>query len=115
MSVDSFNNFIDKWITPATIMVAIGAIIWGVQLNIATLQQGERIGVHDKAIDRLQKQQYQLENQMVRVSTLLDSTAKRLEVMEERAREHEREVKQMERQIIRNYETLRNNNREKTE
>ena len=81
---DSFDRFTHRWITPASIMVLFGAVVWGVQLNLITLQSVERIAaLSEQSID-LSRKVAALEAHRYEISALLASTAATLDKITDR-------------------------------
>lgn len=100
MTVDSFNAWIDKWIRPTTLVTVIGAIIWGVQLNFAILQQTEINAQQASLIVTLDEAHRELQLQEARTSLLLDQVSVRLADVTKRVLEHDKEAEQWKRKIL---------------
>lgn len=107
MTVDSFNAFINKWVTPATIVVVFGAIVWGVQLNIATLQNSKAHAANGVAIDKLAERVTADEFTQQKTALLLQQVSANLARLEQAAAAHNAEAEKWKRQIIRNQDALK--------
>lgn len=111
MTIDSFNAFVQKWVTPATVVIVFGAIVWGVQLNLLSLQHTRAIAANHTAIkainDRLTADEFSLQ----KTALLLEQTAARLAEVKRAADEHNREAEKWKRQIIRNQDAIERNDK----
>lgn len=106
---DTFREWVDKWIQPTTVMVAIGAIIWGVQLNVAILQTGATNTQQSELLAELAKKQQAMEIQLAQTAILLDHITQRLTDNTQRVLEHDKELAAWERKMLLLEQTVRNN------
>jgi len=86
---DSFDRFTHRWVTPASLMVLFGAVVWGVQLNLITLQSVERIAALSEESIELSRKVAALEAQRYEISALLASTADTLDKITARIERNE--------------------------
>ena len=86
---DSFDRFTHRWITPATLVIVIGFIVWGVQLNIITLQSVERIAELNKEGLRMSSEIAGLSGQRLEALAITAATVKALDVLERRITRNE--------------------------
>lgn len=110
-------HWFDKWVNPTTVIALIGGIIWGVQLNMAVLQHSSDIGVVKQSNKEIEQMVKVHDNNMVRVSTLLDGVAQRIDRKETQFDEHLKDAEEWkrkilinERAILKDHEKLFNNN-----
>ncbi|WP_372743278.1 hypothetical protein [Neptunomonas sp.] len=102
MTMDAFNQWIDKWIRPTTVMIVVGAIVWGVQLNIVTLNHAELISAQNIRIAKMVAAQHQTEIELTRTAVLLDQIAQRLQETAEIVAIHNKEAEEWKRRIMLN-------------
>lgn len=106
MTVDSFNLFIQKWVTPATVVIVFGAIVWGVQLNIVSLQHAKAIAANHTAIESLAEKVISDEFDLQRTALLLEQTSANLAELKRATEQHASEAEKWKRQIIRNQDSI---------
>lgn len=107
----SFRRFVDKWVTPTTVITMFGAIVWGLTL---TNNQTNLI-----RSDELQNQQIRDLSDSVssimltanRQTLLLDQVSRRMEQIVQQMREHEQEAEKWKRRIDANSLNIENGNR----
>lgn len=107
MTVDSFNAFIQKWVTPATVVIVFGAIVWGVQLNIVSLQNARGIAANGEKLDAMAERLVGDEFDLQRTALLLEQASANLANLEKEQRDHEAEAEKWKRQIIRNQDAIK--------
>lgn len=102
MTVENFNSWMDKWIRPSTLMAAIGAIVWGVQLNVATINQQSEIAENNSAIKQLIEHQAQIDINQAETAILLNQVAIQLKEDRQILLDHLKEAEEWKRRIILN-------------
>lgn len=80
---------INKWSGPAGVMVLLGAIVWGVQLNIGMLKLVDEIGQLKEENIQQRLDQTTLANDVVRTAAILQSVANQLDNLEQRMTRNE--------------------------
>jgi septal ring factor EnvC (AmiA/AmiB activator) len=63
----------DKWVNPTTMMVLFGAIVWGIQLNFAVLQNTKELGQVQATQQKVVVIQQEMQRQSIRLATLLET------------------------------------------
>ena len=106
MGVDSFNEFVKKWMTPATVLTAFGAVVWGVQLNIISVKNSETGAANAQAIRVLTERVTSDEFELQRTALLLEQTSANLAALKRASEAHNAEAEKWKRQIIRNQDEL---------
>lgn len=89
---DSFDRFTHRWVTPATLVALIGAIIWGVQLNMITLQSVDTIATLTADSRRAAVSVSQLEVRRAESAAIQRSTVLTLDRLERRLTRAEEKV-----------------------
>jgi len=69
----------DKWINPTTVMVLFGAIVWGIQLNFAVLQNTKDIGQVAGTQQKIVEIQQTIQQNTIRLSVLIEEMQKHQE------------------------------------
>lgn len=106
MSVDSFNLFVSKWVTPATVVIVFGAIVWGVQLNFLMLEHSRAIGLHAEKISTLGIEQKNLEFNAQKTAIILDQAVRSLSDIIIKIETHDAEAETWKRQILLNQQNI---------
>lgn len=106
MTVDAFNAFIQKWVTPATVVIVFGAIVWGVQLNILSLQHAQAIARNHEAVKSLDQRLTSAQFDAQKMALLLEQATQHLAAVQKSLDDHYREAEQWKRQIIRNQDAI---------
>lgn len=104
MTVDSFNLFIQKWVTPATVVIVFGAIVWGVQLNVLSLQHTRAIAANHEKIIQLESREIKTEFDLQRTALLLEQTSANLAELKTAHDNHIQEAERWKRRILLNEE-----------
>jgi len=73
-----YPKWYDKFFSPAGVMILFGAIVWGIQLNFATLQNTESIGELRASQEDGIKLLYEATIKLERTAATLDSLEKRI-------------------------------------
>jgi hypothetical protein len=107
--VDSFNDFVQRWITPFTVLTFFGAVIWGVQLNYITLQLTEAVAVQKDQIDRLRRDDAAVSVTLAQGIMVQQHIVKALERIEEQLDQHDDEAEEWKRKILLNEQKLKSN------
>jgi len=66
----------DKWVNPTTVMVLFGAIVWGIQLNFAVLQNTKEIGQVAGTQQKIVEIQQTIQQNTIRLSVLIEELQK---------------------------------------
>jgi predicted phosphohydrolase len=98
----------EQWISPTSVAILVGAIVWGIQLNFATLENSKDIGSLTGKQEKLIEMQHETAAKMERITTVLEN-------LEERHREHLDEAALWKERILENstYRQFRNQTRNK--
>ena len=99
---DKFGDFLNKWITPVTLTAIFGAIIWGVQLNIATLNTTKQVASLLVEYQTLEREITALDRSVSRIAIILDNLENRIARTEEVVEEHNKEAEEWKRRILLN-------------
>ena len=83
----------DAWLSPAGLLILLGAITWGVQLNIAVVESSARDGRQDKRLELLESAGAEIALAQARTATLLDQIEQRLSRYSGRLSEVERSTR----------------------
>jgi len=112
MTVDTFQSFIQKWVTPATIVIAFGAIVWGVQTNAITIQNAKAIEKQSLEFGSLASRIVQTELNAQRTAILLEQATSNLTRLQRAVNDHLTEAEAWKRRIIRNQDAINNSHKE---
>lgn len=72
----------EKWFNPTTAMALFGAIVWGIQLNFAVLQNTKDIGEAEALNQKLISVVQEISEQQVRLSVNQENITRRIERIE---------------------------------
>lgn len=104
--MQTLKMLIDKWSGPAGLMVIFGLIVWGVQLNVATITQTRLIERNQANIELLLDKVGQSELNAARTAIILDQIDARSRVNQQDIRAHNKEAETWKQQIIRNQDSI---------
>ena len=104
---DSFNEFIQKWITPLTLLTFFGAIVWGVQLNIITIQHTEAIASQQRQLHILEEDDNTTAISLAQGIIVQQQMVRALERIEKKVTRHAEEAEEWKRRIILNEQRLK--------
>lgn len=109
-SIDTgnFRRFMDKWITPTTIAILFGAIVWGVQLNVLTMNLVESDAEQNEKIEKLAASINDMSFNTTRQSLIMDATVQKLTKIDAQLAEHIKTAEKWKRRIISNELNLKN-------
>ena len=88
-----WHTAVDAWFSPAGVMVLLGAIIWGVQLNLAAVETAKIDARQDKRLEALEVLNREQSIHQAKTATLLDEIARRMERYSVRLNNLERGIK----------------------
>ena len=89
MQGSTLNQIIQKWSGPTGVVVLFGAIIWGVQLNLATLSLVEEVTIMRQQHEELKDEVNGLSSQVLRMTAVLDSAIRTQDALERRMTRNE--------------------------
>jgi len=108
---DSFNAFIQKWITPMTVLSLFGAIAWGLQHNFLLMEHNALLIVHEREIDELKANDATVSISLAEGIVVQRQLAKALTRMEKEVAGHNIEAEQWKRKILLNEQELKRNSK----
>lgn len=82
-------SILDKWTGPSAMLILLGGIVWGVQLNFAVLGLTEQLA---EQTQRLQDTNEEIEGNavlMARTAAVLDSLVRQVDALERRMTRNE--------------------------
>lgn len=79
----------ERWLTPAALMIVVGGIAWGVQLNVAVQVLTRDVASVTTMTEREEKRVDRLSENMLKATLILEQMEKRMVRIEEVARERE--------------------------
>lgn len=100
----------DKWVSPAGFLILFGAVTWGIQLNIAVLEQAKYSAQMQATVNGNSQAIKEDAQMMIRIGVLLDNLEKRVSENETHVHEHEKDSQKWKYKINQNsqlIETLR--------
>lgn len=106
MNTEAIPRFLDKWITPTTLLAILGGIVWGVQLNAAVLSLTDAVGRYSNELDRAQEINATQTVALARTAEILAQVQKRLDKAETHVIEHEKDAEIWKRKIMSNEAAL---------
>jgi len=83
----------DKWMTPAAATIVIGAVVWGIQLNVAVSSLTATVARNETDINRNEARKDKLSENTLRASVILDRLEQRVARVEKRISELEEREK----------------------
>ena len=104
-----FENFKDKWTGPTGVLALLGGIIWGIQLNVAVVDQGKDLSALTAEYKNQQLIDTKQTEQLVRVGLLLENLEKRTTANQDELKRLEREAGALREKVIINTNNLRHN------
>jgi 5-bromo-4-chloroindolyl phosphate hydrolysis protein len=93
-------SWLDNWISPAGFMIVVGAIIWGIQLNIAVISHTERLAEIKTAAAEHELRDLEWGKTLGQTVILLNELEKRVSANTRHAEDHEREAADWKYRII---------------
>ena len=100
--MDSFQEFTSKWITPATLVIMFGAIVWGIQLNVAVMQNAKAIAALTTTLEGVKEKQAEHDLAWARAVVIQDQLLERLAINTETLNAHLGEAEDWKRRILMN-------------
>jgi hypothetical protein len=92
----------EKWATPSMLMIVVGGIIWGVQLNLLAVQQA-RISENQKdQIIEIRKAQHQVVISQAENAIIVNEMAKQIQENTRNILDHNKEAEKWKRKILLN-------------
>ena len=101
------NELLEKWISPAGILVLFGGVVWGVQLNVATMNLTKQMSGLSGKTDELSHEMSEIAQNNVRTSMILSALTKDIDRALEHTEEHERDSEDWKRRIMLNEQRLK--------
>ena len=111
--VGSFRRFMDKWVTPTTIAILFGAIVWGVQLNVLTMNLVESDAEQNEKIEKLADAVNSMSFNSTRQSLIMDATVQKLTELDAKLADHMKAAEKWKRRIIANEINFKNGHSKK--
>ena len=84
-------GWMDKWITPTTIVVILGGFVWGIQLDYVVITHTAELQKVEARQDEIVKINALQNESLVRVLALLESLERRVDVNEKHIDQNKRE------------------------
>lgn len=106
MNGEVIKNALSNWLSPAGVLVLFGGIVWGIQLNIAVVENAKAISKLTKAVEVEEAINVAQNETLARTAVILDNITERLRAAEGHVVEHDRDAEQWKRRIIRNESIL---------
>jgi hypothetical protein len=113
VNAEPMRSWLDKWVTPTTVLALIGAIIWGIQLNAAVIGQVAAIARLDTRITAQNAISHDHSEQLIKLASIIDGMERRIESNTAHRVEHERDAQGWKHRIVTNEEKLRHIESEK--
>lgn len=96
----------DKFVSPAGMLMLLGGIVWGIQLNVAVMQHtSELSAIHERAQSSAAMNQEQ-NMQLTRISLILSTLVDDVDDVQDDNSSHEREAESWKRLIESNKQRL---------
>lgn len=92
-------RLIEQWSGPAGFLVLFGAIVWGIQLNMAVLGLTKGEMAIAKELSEMTKAAHLSSENMIKVSVLLESLTERVEQNSSAIAKHNEEAEAWKRKI----------------
>jgi hypothetical protein len=77
-------SWADIWLTPTALVVLLGGITWGVQLNLAVGHLTEDVAAIETKADSEENRVDEISDQLLRITLILERIEKRMDSFEER-------------------------------
>ena len=90
-----------SWLTPSGLMILLGGIVWGVQLNINAMMQAKRLARLEARQDEYEQTMALISKDLVRVGLILDNLEKDIEKAVDHVEEHDKEAESWKQRIVR--------------
>jgi len=105
-------DWLERWISPAGVLLLMGGIVWGVQLNVAVMQLTEAVSADKANMQTLSAQIQSISTTQARTAVILQHLEKTIEATDKHVAEHERESSTWKQRIIRLEEGVKNGHRD---
>lgn len=102
----SWTDLLDKWIAPTGIMVLVGGIVWGIQLNVAVLNLTKDSAEQQQQLTEVTAMLSSIAKTQATSSYIMDRMEHDLEETKDQAEHHDREANNWKHRIIRLEEKL---------
>lgn len=80
----------EKWFNPTTVMAIFGAIVWGIQLNFAVLQNTKDLGEAEALNQKMVSVVQSISDQQVRLAVTQEQLVSRLQRLEDRVHKYDK-------------------------
>ena len=91
--MDTFKEFVSRWTTPSVLisllLIVVGGITWGVQLNSAILKLTDRSATQGAALSQLRREGLDAAVIQARTAAVVESIAKQVDALEARMTRNE--------------------------
>ena len=86
---DSFDRFTHRWVTPATLLTLLGAVVWGVQLNLVTLDTVKNLAILNETHKKTAIEIKELDRVLLQATVVLEAAVKTQAALEKRMSRNE--------------------------
>ena len=91
---------LEHWLAPAGFLVVVGAVVWGIQLNVAVMRLTSGMSrLESRGTETISELDANTK-QIARIAIILDQVEKRMEKFEEKFDQHEKEAMKWHAQVI---------------
>lgn len=82
----------ERWFNPTTVMAIIGAMVWGIQLNFAVMQNTKDLGKASQLQQNMVEVVQKISQQQIRITVIQEQSLDRLGRLELNYQEHATDV-----------------------
>jgi ribosomal protein S15P/S13E len=101
------HDLLEKWASPAGVLIMFGGVVWGVQLNIATMNLTKELSAIDGRTNELSKELVEVSKNTIRTSVILNSISKEVDNAMNHVESHKEDAEDWKRRILINEQRLK--------
>ena len=102
-----FTGFLSSWATPTGVALLLGGIVWGVQLNVATMNLNAGVVTLTERVAAVEKESEIIGDNLLRTTIVLEAMEIRMIKALEHVENHNKESEDWKRRIVILEEMLR--------
>jgi hypothetical protein len=96
----ALTRLVENWVSPSGVLLVIGGVIWGVQLNVATMNLTAEITTQQDRISRLEQDAEHTHENLLRTTLVLEAMEIRMIEALEHVENHNTESEDWKRRIV---------------
>lgn len=95
-----WSSLFESWVSPSGVLLLIGGVVWGVQLNVATMNLTAEMVTQQSRLEKLEDEAEDTQENLLRTTLILEGMEIRMINALEHVENHNKESEDWKRRIV---------------